>query len=187
MKNELDLGRLLGQREAFNVVAGRCSAADATILREMREKKLYEGYAENWEEFCSTHLHISKTNANRIIRNLEEFGPAYFEVAQLTRISPETYRAIAPSIRDQALHHDGNAIALIPENAEKVAAAVADLRKSAAPPPSPPEQPVERLEQRFLALVKEVEEVVESREWPLEIRSLVCSLRTKMDRIEQTI
>src|SRR6185369_13627781 len=151
--------------EAFTVVAARCSAADATILRDIRENKLYEGRAKDWEEFCSTHLHISKTNANRTIRYLEEFGPAYFEVAQLTRISPETYRAIAPSIRDQSLHHNGDTIALIPENAEKVAAAVADLRKSAAPSTPPaPEHPVDRLERRCTELLKEIEVAIGTRE-----------------------
>src|SRR3954451_14624965 len=91
MKNDLDLGRLLGQREAFNVVAARCSAADATLLRDMREQKVFEGRCADWGEFCEKYLHISKTNANRVIRLLEDHGPQYFEVAQLTRISPSTY------------------------------------------------------------------------------------------------
>jgi hypothetical protein len=35
----------------------------------------------------------------------QEFGPDYFELAQLTHISADTYRALAPSIQDGALAH----------------------------------------------------------------------------------
>ena len=129
MSDNFDIGRLLGRREAFSVVAGRCTAAEAAQMREIREKKLYLGRADDWSEFCVQDLHMSKDSANRMIRNLEEFGPNYFVLAQITQVSPTTYRAIAPSIHDEALHHDGEAIALIPENAEKVAAAVAEMRR----------------------------------------------------------
>jgi hypothetical protein len=127
MKRELDLGRLLGRREAFTVLAGRCTAADAAILRDIRDQKLYEGFADDWGSFCSEYLHISKTAANRIIQLLNEFGSQYFEVAQLTRISARRYRLIAPLIWDGALHKDGEAIALIPDNAERFNSVVAEL------------------------------------------------------------
>src|SRR5581483_12460968 len=107
MNDDLTLGRLLGRREAFNMVAARCSAADAAMLREIREKKLYLNHSKDWDDFCASHLHMTKDSANRVIRYLEEFGPTYFEVAQMTRISPATYRAIAPAIQEQALHHKG--------------------------------------------------------------------------------
>jgi hypothetical protein len=86
MKTELDLGRLLGRREAFSVVAARCSAADAT-LRDIRIR-LFEGTRQTGS-FLLEYLHISKTAANRLIQLLNEFGPQYFEIAQLTRISPK--------------------------------------------------------------------------------------------------
>jgi hypothetical protein len=177
MERRFDLGRLVGRREAFSAVAARCSAADAAILREIREKRLYEGQAQDWEEFCSQHLHISKTNANRIIRYLDEFGPTYFDVAQLTRISPEAYRAIAPSIRDQALHHNGDAIALIPENAEKVAAAVAELRKSVAPPASAPK--ASGLEKQCCDLIVALKTATDA----VEVRGAVVYLRTQLSEI----
>jgi len=138
VNEQLNLARLLGRREAFSMVAARCSAADAQILRQVRDEKLYLAIARDWDEFCSSHLHMCRANANRLIGLLNEFGPQYFEIAQLTRISPETYRAIAPSIQDGALLKDGEAIALIPENAEKVAAAVAELRKPIARPAPDP-------------------------------------------------
>src|SRR5436305_15100138 len=111
MTDDLTLGRLLGRREAFNIVAARCSAADAALMREMREKKLYLNHAKDWSEFCAQHLHISRESADRVIRHLDEFGPTYFDLAQLVRISAATYRAIAPAIQDQALHHNGETIA----------------------------------------------------------------------------
>jgi hypothetical protein len=129
-----DLGQMLGRRQAFGAIAGRCSAADADCLRRMRDRKLCLQRAASWEEFCPQYLGLSKTHANRIIRHLEEFGPGYFELAQMTRITPEEFRAIAPAIRDGSIHSNGEAIALIAENSEKVALAVADLRRASATP-----------------------------------------------------
>jgi hypothetical protein len=155
-----ELGMMLGTRKAFAAVAGRCSAADAECLRRVRDQKLYVSRAATWEEFCPKFLGLSKTHANRIIRYLEEFGPDYFEVAQLTRITPEQYRAIAPAIREKNIHVNGQAIALIPENSDRVTAAVAELRRAASPaaPPLPPEERMAALGRRFGQLTADFEE-----------------------------
>jgi hypothetical protein len=92
-----------------------------------------------------------------VIGLLEEFGPAYFEVAQLTRVSPETFRTLAPSIHNRMLHHDGEAIALIPENAARVAAVVGEHRKAAAAPAR--DTRLEALEQRCDRMLGEFEEL----------------------------
>jgi hypothetical protein len=102
----------------------------------MRDGKLFVTRAATWDEFCLKYLGLSSRHANRIVRHLEEFGPSYFELAQLTRISPAQFRAIAPAVRDQRIHAHGEAIALIPENSVQIAAAVADLRRD-APPKTP--------------------------------------------------
>ena len=100
---------MLGRRQTFSLMAGRCSAADAD-LKKTRDQKLYQGFARNWEECCTQHIGMSRANAERIIGLLEEFGPAYFEVAQLTRVSPETFRKLAPAIQNRTLHHNGEAV-----------------------------------------------------------------------------
>src|SRR4051812_32102566 len=70
MKNEIiedrpttdknGLERWLGRREAFGIIAGRCSAADIECLREIRNQKLYLESAKNWGEFCQTQLRTSR-------------------------------------------------------------------------------------------------------------------------------
>ena len=101
----------------------------------------------------------SKAQANRVIRYLEEFGPDYFELAQLTRVTPEQYRAIAPSVREKSIHVQGEAIALIPENSDRIAAAVAELRQaqSTAPEASVGEGMV-AFERRFARAIAEFAE-----------------------------
>lgn len=126
----LELGLALGQNQAFAVVAGRCSAAQAAGLRRLREEKLYKRCTEHWDAFCAAYLKISRSEADRMIRLWDEFGAGYFEVSQLTRISAETYRAIAPSVRDGVLHFQGEPLELNAENSRKVAAAVAELRSA---------------------------------------------------------
>jgi len=157
---EFNLGMILGTRRAFATVAGRCSAADAECLRRIRDQKLYLCRAASWDDFCPQHLGLSRAHANRIIRHLEEFGPDYFEVAQLTRITPEQYRAIAPAIREKNIHVNGQAIALIPENSDRVTAAVAELRQTAppAPPSLSPQERMAALGRRFGQLTADFEE-----------------------------
>ena len=126
----LELGVALGQNHAFALVAGRCSAAQAQGLKRLRDEKLYKRCEERWNDFCPRFLKISRVEADRIIHLWEEFGPAYFELSQLTRISPETYRAIAPAVKDGALHFNGEQIPLRYDNAHRVAAAVAEMRSA---------------------------------------------------------
>lgn len=126
----LELGIILGQNLAFGLVAGRCSAATAEGFRRLREEKLYKRCTEKWDDFCPQYLKISRVEADRTIKLLEEFGPAYFEVSQLTRVSPETFRTIAPAIENGVLHHNGEAIELTAGNSRKVAAAVAEIRSA---------------------------------------------------------
>jgi hypothetical protein len=139
----LELGVVLGQSHAFGVVAGRCSAAQAITIRRLREENLYKRCCEKWDDFCPKYLKISRREADRTIKILEEFGPAYFELSQLTRVSPETYRAIAPAIEDGALHFNGEAIPLNADHSRALAAAIAEMR-SALPKKSPEQLSLER-------------------------------------------
>lgn len=126
----LDLGMVLGQNQAFGFLAGRCSAAQAESIRRLRNEKLYKRVTEHWKEFCSQYLKMSGTQADSIIRLWEEFGAGYFEIAQLTRVSPETYRALAPAVDNGVLTLNGEQIELTIENSRKVAAAVSKARGS---------------------------------------------------------
>jgi hypothetical protein len=150
------LGTLLGRRQAFSAIAARCSAADAGALRQIRDQKDYIALEPTFAEFCSRRIGISATHANRLIRYLDEFGPEYFELAQLTGISPGEYRAIAPAVKDQAVHCGEQVIPLLPENAEQLAAAVAELR-AAAPQRQEPSVDLnfQRLERKAGRLVEE--------------------------------
>jgi hypothetical protein len=142
----LDLGRSLGESHAFGVVAGRCTAAQAAGLLRLREGKAYLQCAPNWDSFCDRFLKMCRSEADKFIRLWEEFGPGYFELAQLTRISADTYRAIAPSVQDGALVHNGEPIELNPENSRKVAAAIAEVRRALPTKKAAAKKPPRQLE-----------------------------------------
>jgi hypothetical protein len=124
---EVVLGRWLGRREAFALVAGRCSAAEAESLRRIREQKLYRGVAGTWDKFCSAHVGASRRNVERTIRLLDEFGPEFFYISQIAHIGPEEYRAIARHVDSEGVHLDGAVLPLLPENGTEVAAAGSEL------------------------------------------------------------
>jgi hypothetical protein len=155
-----ELGEMLGRRQAFGTMAGRCSAADAECLRRIRDGKMFLNRATTWDEFCPRYLGLSGRHANRLIRLLEEFGPGYFELAQLTRITGEQFRAIAPAVRGQQIHAHGEAIALIPENSEEIAAAVADLRREAAAEAPTRNERLSTLERRSNQMIAEFRQIL---------------------------
>ena len=100
---DFDLGTWLGRRQAFSMVAGKASAADVECLRTMRDQRLYKSKNERWGDFCTEHIGASKTHVDRLIHYLEEFGPSFFELTHVTRISPETYRLIAGNVSGEGV------------------------------------------------------------------------------------
>jgi hypothetical protein len=132
-----DLARWLGRREAFGSMAGRCSAADVECLRQIRDRKLFKDHAPSWDEFCTKDLHLSRRKVDRDIRYLEKFGPPFFLLTQLTRITPQQYGAIASHVAADGIHMDGQVVALLESNAERVTAAVQDLCRRLETPPVP--------------------------------------------------
>jgi hypothetical protein len=125
-KPDGNLDRWLGRREAFGLIAGRCSAAEVESLRRIRNERLYRSRARTWEDFCS-QIGVSRRNVERSIRALEEFGPSFFHLAQLTHLKPEEYRIIAANVTEAGVRIGGEVIAFLPENTGKVTAAVAQL------------------------------------------------------------
>lgn len=155
----LDLGSALGQSHAYSLVAGRCSASQAACLHRIRTTRVYLHQSSCWRDFCSHHLGIDGRNADKIVHLWEEFGATYFELAQLTSISPDTYRALAPSIRDGALHLNGEVIDLAPENSPRLAAAIAGFRRTipaAQPRQLQPHERLAALDERCDAIIAEL-------------------------------
>lgn len=154
----LDLGSVLGQSHAFGLVAGRCSAAQAACLHRLRTTRAYLRQSSCWRDFCSRHLGIDGRNADKIVHLWEEFGATYFELAQLTSIPPDTYRALVPSIRDGALHLNGEVIELVPENSPRLVAAIAGFRRTtpaARPRQLQPHEQLAALDERCDSIVAE--------------------------------
>jgi hypothetical protein len=132
----VDLGMWLGRRQAFALVAGRCSTADAECIRELRRNKRYRALQMTWDQFCVERLGISRVTADKIVRQLEEFGPEFFTLAQLTRVTPEEYRRLNVAVRGHALLHAGEEIPIEVENGPRLAAAIEELRRNAKVEPA---------------------------------------------------
>ena len=158
----LKLGEVLGQDHSFSLMSGRCSAAQAEALLRIHESRLYLRRASSWKAFCPEYLHISGTQADRIIRMWQQHGPAIFELKQLIRISDEDFRAVEPFIKDNALHFNDEAIELDPENAEKIAGAVDEIRRTTPPKDKPAPTPLHgaTIPDRMSALEKQCQTIV---------------------------
>jgi hypothetical protein len=163
----LNLGVALGETHAFGAVSGRTAAAQAACLQRLRDEKLFQQLESKWEEFCPKYLGISRAEADKRIRLYQEFGASYFELAALTRVSAETYRAIAPCVKDGAIHIAGEVILMNAENSRRVTAAVAQLRRELPAKSAPPSQPsargaaarIDDLRERIVALTRELQEI----------------------------
>jgi hypothetical protein len=140
-----DLGTWLGRKQAFGLMAGKCSAADAECLRHIRQHKLYRSLQMNWKQFCHERIGISQPVVDKIIRELEEFGPAYFHLAGVLRITAEEYRLIATSVDQDGVLCDGERIPITVENVARLTQAVETLRgRATLPAPEIPEYDVGR-------------------------------------------
>jgi len=191
-----ELGNLVGRHQALGLIASRCSAADAATLRHIRDQELWRGEAKTWNEFCETRLKMTRTHANRLIKLLEEFGPAYFQISHATRVSTDDYRkAIAPAVRDNTLHVNGETIALIEENDPRIAAAVHELRQTVvvkaipAPAEAAPVNPFLVLERRCADLMAEfaaaADAVAGQASGRTTLESILLMLQSRLSRLER--
>lgn len=129
LEDAVELGTWMGRKQAFSLIAGRCSAADAECIRRMRVDRAYRTLGLNWDKFCRERLGISRATADLIVRQLEEFGPAFFTLAQVTRITADEYRRISGAVSGERLLHAGEEIPIEPENAPRLAAAITEMRR----------------------------------------------------------
>jgi hypothetical protein len=157
-----DVGTWVGRKQAFALVAGRCSVADAEILFEIRESKLFRAVEQTWEEFCGKRLGLTRSYVDRLIRQFKELGPDYARLSSFTRITPAEYRRIARVITDDGLSYGGELIPLECENATKLGKAIEALRRDwsqAADPIDPVEQAFAKAEKAMRSAVAEFQKL----------------------------
>ena len=127
-KEFIEAGSWVGRQQAFAIVASHASAAQAASLKEMRSSRAFERVGMTWDQFCPEYVGISRTHADRLIDQYDEFGETYFRLTQLARISPQAYRQIAGKIQDDVLEFEDEKIPLIASNVPKIRVALKKLR-----------------------------------------------------------
>jgi len=123
-----ELGQWIGRKQAFSLVATKTTAAHVECLRHIREKKLYAAKGVDWTDFCKQYVGVTRAYADRLIRQLEDLGPNYFNLSQIVRISADVYRKISPAVSDEGIAFSDETIVISPENSQKVVEAVNELR-----------------------------------------------------------
>ncbi|MFB3828931.1 MAG: hypothetical protein ACE15B_19350 [Bryobacteraceae bacterium] len=127
----LELGKWIGRRQAFGMLAASCSLADAQCLKRIKETGAYKLTGLPWEQFCPAHLGADRKTVERIISSLDQHGADYFTLRSIVRVSPQTYGLIASAVTESAIEFDGEKIPITKANAERISQAVAALRKLA--------------------------------------------------------
>jgi len=152
-----DLGALAGKTQAFGIIANRGMVAQAQSLKLIRDSRSFETLGLTWEQFCEIHAGISRSYADKLIQRLEEFGEAFFKLAQVARVSPEFYRVLAPAISEEGIEIDGEVLALVPENAPRIRLALRRLQDALSDARKPMKPPsIVELQSRLDACLKEM-------------------------------
>jgi len=148
-EKHIDLGTWAGLQKAFATVAGSCNAARAQCLKQVRDSRILDDLGFTWEEFCREQAGISRAHADNLIRQHEQFGDAYFRLSEIARISPQAYQQIASRVDGETIEIDGEKLALIPANANKIRAAIQALRNRTVPAEPAPRLPAGLVELRI--------------------------------------
>ena len=188
-----DLGAWLGRKQAFTLIAGRCSAATVVCLRKIREGKRYRALGLTWDEFCRQRAGVSRAFADKVIQQLEQLGPAYFELSTVTRITPDQFRQIADAVTDEGLSYAGDTIEIIPENAPMLAQAIEILTAAHTADeflPEPPDRTLARGGRSMRSALADLERLAAM---PLDIgdqeklSSTLSAARDTLERISLSV
>ena len=130
---KLNIHRWLGRHDALDLVTRTCEAVDVGCMKQIRDDKLYLDVARTWDEFCVKELNASRRKVDTMIHQLEELGPAYFELGRIARVTAEEFRLLGPAVTAEGIAMNGEVVAFKPENRETLEAAVASVRKGRKP------------------------------------------------------
>jgi hypothetical protein len=182
-----DLGAWLGRKQAFTLIAGRCSAATVVCLRKIREGKRYRALGLTWEEFCRQRAGVSRAWADKVIQQLEQLGPPWFELSSVTRITPDQFRQIADAVTDEGLSYAGDTIEIIPENAPMLAQAIEILTSPPADEfvPEPPDRTLARAERSIRSALADLERLAAMRLDTADQEKLSITLAAARDTLER--
>jgi hypothetical protein len=73
-KDHIESGAGAGRRQAFAVIAGKCSTAQAAALQEIKQSRVYESLGLTWQEYCPRYAGMTRERADLLIRQFDEFG-----------------------------------------------------------------------------------------------------------------
>ncbi|HEY1339905.1 MAG TPA: hypothetical protein VGF59_20475 [Bryobacteraceae bacterium] len=183
-KHAIEAGAWAGRQQAFAVIASKCSVAQALSLKQARESRAYEELGLTWEEYCPEYLGISRAQADHYIRQLNHHGETYYRLAEIARISPETYQRLAPAVAEGAIEIEGEKLALTPENAPKIRAALNTLRRqlrdSQSTRPRPSTSAV-RLQTREESVLEEARRAAKSAPSPADREAIEAVARYALE------
>jgi len=128
VKDWVEAGAWIGRQQAFAIIGSKCSAAQAAALKEIRESRSYEQLGLTWEQFVLQYVGVGRERADALIRQYGEFGEAYFRLSQIARISPETFRQVAPTVENDTVEIDGEKFLLTMASAVKIRGAIKKMR-----------------------------------------------------------
>lgn len=124
--------RLIGRTQAFGLMSAMSSKATAACITELKRNKAHEQMGLSWEEFCGRELAISKTTADRYIKDMELYGETFFALNSICGIGRNTYKLLAGSVQDGALLIEGESVAINRENRQRIIDYAESLRLAAA-------------------------------------------------------
>lgn len=187
-----ELGTRLGRKQAFGLVAQRCSAADAECLSEIKEAKLYLAVEDTWEAFCPNRIGISRAQADKLIRQLKELGPDFYRVNSFAKITPAEYRRIAFAVSDEGITYNGETIPLESDHTPELVAVIDALRSDLtpeAPPVDPADQAFAKAEKSLRTALAEFDRLQGMKlngEGRLKLLTAVEAGRDHLDRIRMS-
>ena len=183
-----ELGQWIGRKQAFGLIAGKTTAAEIECLRRIRDGEMFRAVELDWSDFCQKYVGVSSSYANRLIRQLEEFGTNYFDLSRIMRISPESYRQIAGSVSEDGIVFGGEQIPITPENSDKIADAVKALREQSGATeaaPKPPEEAIAAARRRLEGCIAELTRMFESGLGDNERAALVNAVGVGLDELRR--
>jgi hypothetical protein len=126
----MELGKWVGRGQAFGMISAKASAAQAQCLKRIKDGAEYKTLGLTWDQFCVTHVGVTRPTADKVIAAFEEFGAAYFNLSTVIRISPTNFRQIAGVVNDSEIEIDGEKVAIVKGNSARISEAIAALRKT---------------------------------------------------------